>query len=123
MGIIGDLGRLGIAGLYDVLDNASNGLIQLDMNRTPLDNSKDIFRALKKHAEVDITYTKLDGSERKIRATTNMKKIPEKDRPKGVDLGRIITRAENGQVIVYDLDKKDWRTVNTDTAIITDTKN
>lgn len=62
--------------------------------------------------EVSIKFIKKDGSPRLMRCTLDFTKVPDKDRPKGVDIKRIIELIQKNKIMhVYDLDKKAWRSV------------
>jgi len=59
--------------------------------------------------EVTVTFTKLDGTERVMRCTTNLNKIPVYDHPQGEN-----KYANTRNVRVYDLDISEWRAFNLD---------
>jgi hypothetical protein len=59
--------------------------------------------------EVTVTFTKLDGTERVMRCTTNMDKIPAEQHPQGEN-----KYAGTRNVRVYDLDISEWRAFNLD---------
>ena len=59
-----------------------------------------------------VKYVKKDGSIREIHCTTNPSSIPEDKIP----TGKKITRKEN-VFRVFDVDKNDWRSINTDKVI------
>jgi hypothetical protein len=62
--------------------------------------------------EVSIKFTKKDGSTRLMRCTLDFKKVPDIDKPKGVNIQKIIGLIQKNKIIhVYDLDKKAWRSV------------
>ena len=47
-----------------------------------------------------------------MRATLDFSKIPEKDKPKKVDVPQILKLIQKNKIIhVYDLEKKAWRSV------------
>ncbi len=65
--------------------------------------------------EVSVTFTKVDGTERKMLCTKMLVKIPETQHPKAEKAPKL---DENGNVIetdlitVYDLEKEGWRSFN-----------
>jgi len=62
--------------------------------------------------DVTIRFIKKDGSPRIMRCTLDFKKVPEKDKPKGVDIQNILKLIQKSKIIhVYDLEKKGWRSV------------
>ena len=59
-----------------------------------------------------IKFTKLDGTERIMKATLNFSIIPKEQHPKDVNLVNILNMLQKQKMLrVYDLEKKDWRTV------------
>lgn len=71
---------------------------------------------------VYIKFIKKDGSERLMKATLNFKLIPDKDRPKNVNVPRIMKwMQEKGLINVYDLENKGWRSVPFEKVIFLDT--
>jgi len=62
--------------------------------------------------EVKIKFEKKDKTERIMRCTLNFKNIPVKDHPKSVNFPQILKLIQKNKIMhVYDLDKKDWRSV------------
>jgi predicted transcriptional regulator len=62
--------------------------------------------------EVTIKFTKKDGSIRLMKCTLDFNKVPDVDRPKGVDIKKIIELIQKNKIMhVYDLEKKAWRSV------------
>ena len=62
--------------------------------------------------EVTIKFIKKDGTLRIMRCTLDFTKVPKEDRPKKVDINKILNlMQESGIIHVYDLDKKGWRSV------------
>ncbi len=65
--------------------------------------------------EVTLTFTKADGSDRKMVCTKMLSKIPEAQHPK---TDKVVKLDENGNVIetdlitVFDLEKEGWRSFN-----------
>ena len=57
--------------------------------------------------EVIIKFTKQDNTERTMRCTLDFSKIPEKDKPKSVNIQQILKLIQKNKIMhVYDLDKK-----------------
>lgn len=72
--------------------------------------------------EVIIKFKKKDGTERLMRATLDFSKIPEKDKPKNVNIKQILKLIQLNKIMhVYDLDKKGWRSVPFDSVEYMDT--
>ena len=62
--------------------------------------------------DVVIKFTKQDKTDRIMRCTLYFTIVPKEDRPKKVDITRILKlMQESGLINVYDLDKKGWRSV------------
>jgi len=61
---------------------------------------------------VRIKFKKKDGSTRFMRCTLNFQKIPEIDKPKKVDIPKILKLMQNSGILhVYDVEKRGWRSV------------
>jgi hypothetical protein len=61
---------------------------------------------------VTFTFTKKDGTDRTIRATTNISLIPKDKKPKFVKTSPV------EQICVFDLEKEEWRSLNEDSKIL-----
>ena len=61
---------------------------------------------------VTFTFTKKDGTDRSIRATTNISLIPKDKKPK------FVKTAPVDQICVFDLEKGEWRSLNEDSKIL-----
>jgi len=73
--------------------------------------------------QVVIKFTKKDGSNRIMRCTLDFKQIPERDKPKSVNIETILRLIQKNKIMhVYDLDKKAWRSVPFDRVDYMDTK-
>ena len=73
--------------------------------------------------DVIIKFEKKDGTERIMRATLDFKKIPERDKPKSVNIQQILKLIQQNKIMrVYDLDKKGWRSVPFEKVEYMDTK-
>lgn len=65
--------------------------------------SSDIFK---------IKFIKKDGSERIMKGTLNFRRIPVQQQPKDFSLPKVLKLVKtSGVVHVYDLEKKDWRSI------------
>jgi len=67
----------------------------------------DILFVLQK-ANVEVVFTKKDGSERKMLCTLNEQFIPQEHKPKNTGT----TKKNKDIVSVYDVEKKGWRSFN-----------
>lgn len=73
--------------------------------------------------DVTIKFIKKDGTERLMRVTLDFTKIPEKDKPKTVNIQQILKLIQKNKIMhVYDLEKKGWRSVPFETVEYMDTK-
>lgn len=62
--------------------------------------------------DAKVKFIKKDGTIRIMHCTLDFKKIPTSKHPKKVDMARILKLMQNSGIInVYDLEKKDWRSV------------
>lgn len=67
--------------------------------------------------EATVKFVKKDGTIRIMRFTLDFSKIPPDKHPKKVDLVAIMKKMnELGQINVFDLDKKGWRTIPFETV-------
>lgn len=74
--------------------------------------------------EVIIRFIKKDKSVRIMRCTIDFTKIPHEEKPKKVDIERILKLIKNNKIMhVYDLDVKGWRSVPFDRVEWMDTRN
>ena len=72
----------------------------------------DFLNKVRTEDEVTILFIKQDGSSRTMRCTLNFDKIPEKDKPKDINLPKILKLLNQNKIIhVYDLEKRGWRSV------------
>jgi len=70
---------------------------------------KDWLKGLLRESIVDITFTKKDGSERKMKCTLLEDKIPSEKVPKSE------TKSKNEDALpVFDLEKESWRSFRWD---------
>lgn len=74
--------------------------------------------------EVTIKFTKQDNTTRIMRCTLDFKQVPEKDKPKSVNIQHILKLIQKNKIMhVYDLDKKGWRSVPFERVEYMDTPN
>jgi len=72
----------------------------------------DFLDKIKEEDEITVKFTKKDGTIRLMKCTLNFDKIPVSNRPKGVNLSKILKLMhQHGILHVYDLEKHDWRSV------------
>ena len=87
-------------------------------------NAKDVIKSaiefltkIRDEEEVNIKFKKKDGTTRIMLATLSMDKVPKELKPKSVNLPKILKLLNsNGILHVFDLDKKEWRSVNYQTV-------
>ena len=61
---------------------------------------------------VTVRFTKKDKTSRVMKCTVNFDRIPKEKQPKDFKLTAMLKLIQNHtQVRVYDLDKKDWRSI------------
>ena len=62
--------------------------------------------------EATVKFVKKDGTIRMMRCTLNFTKIPKSKHPQTVNMPKILKLMQKSGIIhVFDLDKKDWRSV------------
>lgn len=83
-----------------------------DVSSNVLTSAIEFWHKINTEKEVVVKFTKKDGSIRIMRCTLDFTKVPKEDRPKKVDIPKILKLLQdNGIMHVYDLDKKGWRSV------------
>ncbi len=83
-----------------------------ETNPNTITSAIQFWHKLNEEKEVTIKFTKKDGTIRIMRCTLDFNKVPKEDRPKSVDISKILNLIQNAGIIhVYDLDKKGWRSV------------
>jgi hypothetical protein len=93
------------------------------MEENVIDSAIQFFEKIKAEDEVTVKFRKLDGAERVMRCTLNFSKIPNNQKPKDVNMASIFKLVmQHKMVHVYDLDRKDWRTVPFDRSEWIETK-
>ncbi len=77
-----------------------------------IDNAISFLEKLREVDHATVKFTKKDGTERVMKCTLNFSKIPRTQQPKSVNLPKILKLLkDNGIAHVYDMEKKDWRSV------------
>lgn len=67
---------------------------------------------IREEGEVTVKFRKKDGEERIMRCTLDMEKVPMAQRPKSVNLAKILRLLNTHNILhVYDMDIGDWRSV------------
>jgi hypothetical protein len=80
-------------------------------------NAIEFLERIRSEDEVTIKFRKKNNEERIMRCTLNFAKIPEEKHPKDVNLAKILKLLDQHKIVhVYDLDKRDWRSVPFDRA-------
>ena len=66
---------------------------------------------------IEVTFTKVDGTERKMNCTLNHKHIPEDMKPLNLIKGEKVL--QNLDILkVFDTDKQDWRSFRVENVIL-----
>jgi hypothetical protein len=77
-----------------------------------LSSAIDFLRIIKAEEIVKVGFIKKDGTQRTMKCTLDFTKIPESKKPKGIDIVKILTKINKSKILaVYDIEKKDWRSV------------
>lgn len=79
-----------------------------------LDTAADILKKYKENDMLVVTFIKKDGTRRVMKSTLNMKLIPQEQRPKQLDLTKILNKIRQGILSVYDLERQEWRSIPMD---------
>jgi hypothetical protein len=94
------------------------------MSDNILQNAIEFYQKIKSEDEVIVKFRKINGEERTMRCTLDFSKIPDNKKPKDVNMAKIFSLVQkHGMVHVFDLDKKDWRTVPFDRSEWVETQN
>lgn len=71
-----------------------------------------LWKRLVTEPEVIVKFEKKNKTERIMRCTLDFKKVPVPDRPKSINVPKILDLIQKHKIIhVYDLDKMGWRSV------------
>ena len=80
------------------------------------------LKLIRSEKEVNVKFIKKDGTERIMKCTLDFQRIPKDQQPKGIDLVKLLTKIQKNKMLsVYDLEKKEWRTVPFDRLIVLQT--
>lgn len=91
---------------------ADNENEKQELDSNILVTALQFWQKLYEEKDAVIKFIKKDGTERLMRATLDFKKIPEKDKPKSVNIKQILKLIQVNKIMhVYDLEKKGWRSV------------
>ena len=72
----------------------------------------EFWEKLYSAGESKVKFTKNDGTVRIMKCTLDFSKIPKTQHPKKVNMPKILRILQTSGIIhVYDLEKKDWRSV------------
>lgn len=84
-----------------------------DLDIETIKSAIEFWQKLYEVKEGTIKFTKKsDGTTRLMKATLDFTKIPKEKHPKTVNLPKILKLIQNSGIMhVYDLEKKDWRSV------------
>ena len=87
-------------------------------DKTIIASAIEFWEKLYEAGEATVKFTKKDRTVRIMKCTLDFTKIPTAQHPKTVNMAKIMKLMQNSGIIhVYDLEKKDWRSVpfqNTD---------
>lgn len=82
------------------------------MNPETLTSAIDFLKIIKAEKELQVQFEKKDGSMRLMKCTLDFNQIPKEKKPKGIDLTKILAKIQKSKILsVFDLEKKDWRSV------------
>ena len=91
--------------------NDVKNTIYTEMNEKDQKEFREWLRGVLKMHETSVTFTKKDGSERKMRCTLNENAIPSEKSPKKAG------KAQSEEAIaVFDVEKSDWRSFRFDSV-------
>jgi hypothetical protein len=78
----------------------------------PIKNAILFWEKLYSAKEATVKFVKQDGTIRIMKCTLDFTQIPKDKQPKKVDMPKILKlMKESGIIHVFDLEKKDWRSV------------
>jgi len=79
-----------------------------------IDSAIEFLDRIRSEDEATIFFKKKDNSDRIMKCTLNFDKIPKQDKPKGVDLKKILGLIKKNILHIYDIEKSGWRSVPVD---------
>lgn len=92
--------------------------------KNTIDTATEFLDKIRDEEEVNIRFTKQDGTLRNMRCTLSFKKIPKSNHPKGFNLSKVLKLLNKNRILhVYDLDKQGWRSVPFDRTEYVETRN
>jgi len=95
-----------------------------ELENKVINDAVQFWMKIYQEKEVIIRFIKKDGSVRIMRCTLDFTKIPEYDKPKKVDIDRILKLIRKNKIMhVFDLDQMGWRSVPFDRVEWMDTQN
>jgi hypothetical protein len=75
-------------------------------------NAIKFWETIYEAGEGTVRFIKKSGNARTMNCTLDFSKIPQQHHPKSVNMAKILKLMQkNGIIHVYDLDKKDWRSI------------
>ena len=87
-------------------------MVQTNLDADVLVSAAEFWQRIYREKVVTIQFIKKDGTNRVMKATLDFSKIPERDRPRSVNVPQILKLIEKNKIVhVYDLEQKGWRTV------------
>jgi hypothetical protein len=76
-----------------------------------INNAIDFLKKIRSEKQVTIRFIKKDNSVRMMKCTLQFDLIPKPKRPKKIDLPAILNLIKQDILHVFDLEKKEWRSV------------
>jgi len=81
-------------------------------DKSIISSAVEFWEKVYEAGEAQVKFVKKDGTIRIMKCTLDFTKIPKDKRPKNVNMSKILTLMQKSGIIhVYDLEKKDWRSV------------
>jgi len=81
-------------------------------DKSIISSAVEFWEKLYEAGEAQVKFVKKDGTIRIMKCTLDFEKIPKEKQPKSVNMSKILTLMQKSGIIhVYDLEKKDWRSV------------
>jgi hypothetical protein len=77
-----------------------------------IDDAIEFWTKIRSEDEVTLKFKKKDDTIRIMKCTLNFSRIPVADRPKDVNIPKILKLVKDHNIIhVFDLEKQEWRSV------------
>jgi len=82
----------------------------------PITSAIDMLERIMKEDIITLKFRKRTNNEERImRCTLNFERVPKSDKPKSVNLKKILKLIQDHRILhVYDIEKKGWRSVPLD---------